>query len=213
MTINIKALKAALWDAWPVWAGLGSAFLVPWLISHTCASKRDVFLYSGMVFELGGLYLVAMGLSDMRRLFGRPPVKAVVSGWFGRVADAFKPSNTVIVAVAESGSATAFAEVRATNNTEEEASLEQRLDALELNVKRIQAELDSKVQGLRQKIDTATESIGQESRVRQTGDQEITRKLEEIAVGGIHLEALGLFWVCMGLIETNIPEIISEWFF
>jgi hypothetical protein len=49
-----------------------------------------------------------------------------------------------------------------------------------------------------------------ESNNRQTGDANISKLLEGFAVGGIHLELVGLAWLLLGMFGTSIPKELAD---
>jgi len=37
------------------------------------------------------------------------------------------------------------------------------------------------------------------------------RKIEEVAIGGLHLEVVGLIWLLVGVTAASIPDVIAAW--
>ncbi len=209
--VRWRALLIVLKEGWPLWVAVGGAilaFTMSWLVSTTLAST---IRYTGMVLQLFGLFTIARGLSELRRLFGRPPLISRVVGWFGRFLAVFAPPQTISAHVSGSGGATASGHARVTTSPGLRASVEERLYALEEKAKQLRNDLDNEVQGLRREIDVVRERIGQESQHRRVGDQEAERKIEEVAIGGLHLEIVGLLWLFLGVVGTSIPDEIAAW--
>ncbi len=90
-----------------------------------------------------------------------------------------------------------------------DASIERRLAVLEENLRALRDEMDAKVQDLRKRMASIKEQAERESREREVEDQKMAAKIEEVAVGGLHLETIGLLWLVFGVIGTSIPEEIA----
>jgi hypothetical protein len=212
LTVRWRVLLAVLKDAWPIWLALGVAvlaFTAAWFLSTT---PPAAIRYAGMMLQIFGLSTVAIGLSQMRRLFGRPSLSARIFAWFGRLVAAFtlrKPITGEGCLVG--GGSTLTGEGRVVRGVRAGAPLEERVSVLEDNLERLRDELDSRVQRLKQGLATVKENIDRETQERQVEDQKTARKIEEVAVGGLHLETVGLFWLILGVVGTSVPEEIAGW--
>jgi hypothetical protein len=82
---------------------------------------------------------------------------------------------------------------------------------LEENLKLLRDELDTKLQGVRRELGTLKESIDHESQERRVADEKTARKIEEVAIGGLHLEVVGLIWLFLGVTAASIPDVIAGW--
>ena len=49
-----------------------------------------------------------------------------------------------------------------------------------------------------------------ESQERRSGDERILAKLEEFSVGGLHVEAVGVAWIMIGLVLATAPDELSR---
>ena len=146
-----------------------------------------------------------------RRLFGRPSLIAKIVGWFQRLAAAFTPAKPITVQASAGGVAIAGGEARLVRGVSPGAPVEQRLSVLEENVNLLRDEMDTKVHGLRRELAGVKESIQHESKERQVEDQKTARKIEEVAIGGLHPETVGLFWLILGVVGTSIPDEVAAW--
>ena len=59
-------------------------------------------------------------------------------------------------------------------------------------------------------IDRLAKDLPKEREERRQADEEIARQIEGLAVGGLHLEAVGLFWLTLGLLAANLPDEIAR---
>jgi len=48
--------------------------------------------------------------------------------------------------------------------------------------------------------------VRREREERGAGDDRTTRQIEEVAIGGLHLEVVGLVWLILGVLGTSIPD-------
>ncbi len=200
LTVRWRALLTVLKDAWPIWLALGGvvlAFAAACFLSPTLpAAIRS----AGMILQIFGLSTVAIGLSKMRRLFGRPSVGTGIFGWFRRLAAAFTVPEPTTVRMSGADARTATGEVRVVIGVRPGAPLEERVSLLEENLDRLRHELDAGVQELRHGLATVKEDIQRETQERQVEDQKTAHKIEDVAIGGLHLETVGVFWLILGVI-------------
>lgn len=210
MTIRWRVLASKFREAWPTWlllGGLASALAIGWAFSKTLS---DAIRYAGMLLQLLGLITVAIGLSQMRRLFGRPSFGTKVYAWFRGLASAFRrPRPITLEGVGAIGSAQAFGDLRVSRGTRPDAPLEERVSTLEQNLRLFQEELDARVQQLRRELTGTKESIDRERRERVADNQRTNQKIDEVAVGGLYLEIVGLFWLILGVTGATIPGEIA----
>jgi hypothetical protein len=89
--------------------------------------------------------------------------------------------------------------------------LDERVSILEENLKLLRDELDSRLQGVRRELGTVKESIERESQERRVAGEKTARKIEEVAIGGLHLEVVGLMWLFLGVAAASIPDVIAAW--
>jgi uncharacterized small protein (DUF1192 family) len=92
------------------------------------------------------------------------------------------------------------------------APLDRRVALLEENVKRLRNEFYAKDKENMEKLSTLTGVIEEERRLREIEARRLSNQLEEFAVGGLHLEIIGLVWLFLGVLGTSIPdEIAALW--
>lgn len=97
-------------------------------------------------------------------------------------------------------------ETSAVRRVSAEANVDERLSELEGMIDQLRTETDAKVDQLRQALGALKKSVAQETQERQAADQMTARKIEELAVGGLHLEMDGLTWLIIGLVGTSVPD-------
>ncbi len=209
LTVRWRNMAPVLKDAWPIGliiGGVALAFTVGWFLSTTPSAAVR---YTGMILQILGLFTVAIGLSNMRRLFGRPSVTDKVFGWFGRLAAAFTRPKSYTLEASTGSSVIVGNRADVVRSVGQGALLEDRVLLLEENVKQLRHKMDTEVQELRRDLAAAKESIQRERAEREAADKEALRTIEEVGIGGLHLEMVGLCWLFLGIMGTSIPDGIT----
>lgn len=171
-----------------------------WLLSEPA---KDSVQYAGWLLEALGIGCVIHGLMDAQRRYKRPPLRAIVSRWFGLVATAFQPPRNEAVVAASIGSSTAFGTATVATVGPTPATVEERLAALEQGLNDLRARLASETEGLRRGIGTLQQDLQRERNEREAGDKRALQEIEDQAIGGFVWEALGLFWTFVGIVLTG----------
>ena len=86
-----------------------------------------------------------------------------------------------------------------------ESRLEHRLRELQRSAEQLARETQRDVSGLRAELHT-------ESSARVNSDAKIEGLLQEFAVGGLHLEWVGLWWLLIGTAATSIESELATLF-
>jgi hypothetical protein len=207
ITIRWRHLGNVLKSAWPAWLALIGIFVAFIFSLWPASTPSSAVRYTGMLLQIFGLGTVAFGLGKMRRLFDQPTLVEGLLQWLNDFAKTFTPPKNVnIKADIILGSSSAYGRGRVTNTPNPGASLEERLSAIEVNLANLQTELDAEINTTRGKFKDLKEDLQDETQERGRGDQKITHMIQEVAIGGLHLESIGLLWLILGLIGTSLPE-------
>jgi hypothetical protein len=209
MTIRGGVLAAALKDAWPLWLAIGGIALSVSTGRMFSKELSETVRYAGTALQVLGLATVAYGLSQTRQLFGRPSLRSNICGWFRKLAEAFVAPKPVSLQVSNGVIASVGLDAQLVRVAGEEASLEHRVSVLEKNLNQLRDELNANKKEFQQKIKTIRERIDSETQERRTEDEQTAKRIEELAVGGIHLEIVGLWWLFFGIVGTSIPDEIA----
>ncbi len=89
-------------------------------------------------------------------------------------------------------------------------SLESRVEALEQALKSFQQESGESTRRLEANLGEVNKSVEQEREQRITASDSTSRQIEQLAVGGLHLEVVGLLWLLAGTLLSNMPDEISK---
>jgi hypothetical protein len=215
MTLRWRALGAVIRDASPVWvllAGVVAAGLVGWLFA---AGTSTAVRWAGMILQLLGLAAVAYGLRQTRKLFDAPTVLGQAWGWFGRLRRAFRRPEPITLEAAAGGVAFVGGKVRLRRGAGAGATVEQRLDVLEANLKSFKEEFDQTTSELSNKTGWLEKELNRERDERKAADNKTWKQIEEVSIGGLHLEVVGLTWLALGVVATSIPDelarVVSPW--
>ncbi len=166
--------------------------------------------YLGLFLQIVGLVIVAQGLLNIWSKFDRPGLWATIKeGW----ARGPWHVRTRYVELAGTSNSMSSGAGYITTGVRPDASPEERLAALEENVNQLHKDFAN----LAGRFDTEGaklhEVIKQEQDQRESTDEDIKSTLEDLAVGGLHLEAVGLVYLIFGLILATIPGEIASWIF
>lgn len=162
---------------------------------------------SGLLLQILGIGTVAWGIRETRALFGRPTLVAEFRAWLrrfpvygGRVVSASVNITMPGLSLHARGSSSASAGP--------DASIEARIEALEKNVKLINERIDHTQNEMDQKFRSHADLLKQEEQTRGREDQAIREKLEATETGGLHISAMGVLWLFVGVtLSTAAPEI------
>ena len=166
---------------------------------------------AGLVLQLLGLATVAFGLRQTRKLFGRPSMRKTAALWLRNLRASFvRPTHQVITpGTAHMAFVANPAGVSVGRNPAR--TLEQKVAALEEEMDAVKQKLAKYRETLKESIDDLADQLQTESVQRHYGDSEIKEKLETMAVGGIHLEFVGLIWLFVGVICSGFPQEVAAW--
>lgn len=158
---------------------------------------------TGWVLELLGLGTVAWDIYNVRREFGQP-------GFFDGFLESLrrKPwrrSSAELQADIRLPEYHVHGRLSSWYELQSEASLEVRLDMVEKNLTILRTELQHTQQQLDNEKDVHKRSLSAERQAREAADLGISKKLEAAHTGGLHISAMGLAWLAMGLTFSTIP--------
>jgi hypothetical protein len=195
----------------PVWIACVVVLVVLLMCTYLAPSREVGIRYAGLTLELAGIATVAVGLRDKWHTFDRPSAKDLVIAWWKRMPG-FSPRTYVHVGSANITLGGLSAQAYGWHGAAPNSPVEQRIDALERNVEALQRLVVEARTEIRQQADQLNSKISAEERARRDADQALHARLEEFGVGGMHVEAIGLFWLVSGLILGSLPaELARLW--
>jgi hypothetical protein len=175
---------------------------------------NNLVRYVGLVLELLGLITVAFGLKGKRELFKKPSFVEHVTSWWNQ-RPAWKP--VTIIACGAFASANSFFSAKASIwHGAIDETVESRLAALENNLLSIRSEIQLIEQDANSKHSKLIHEIENEQQTRQSSILELSKRLEDMAAKDIGFEALGVYWLCCGLVFSSLPseiaDLLNYWF-
>jgi len=204
---RLKRIPGWLWKA--RFVGLALAVVVPILVFALSpgVDASSIRLW-GLLLQVLGILTVIWGISKTRSLFGHPPVFHKSWEWIKRCPlwakrDVLAIAGNTAVEIESAG------DIHVVRGAGKNATVEQRLEALEQNVTEIHSRISS-IQGhLQDRIKASEDALSQETRERTKGNEELREKLEATGTGGVHISAIGALWLLVGVtLSTAAPEIV-----
>ena len=92
----------------------------------------------------------------------------------------------------------------------EGATVEQRLEAVEKNVRRVRDDLSAHQKEADDRVRAQDEVMKRERAEREAADKEIHEKIKETETGGLKLNAAGVWWLLSGTVCSTFPEEIAH---
>lgn len=165
---------------------------------------------TGWVLELLGLSTVAWGIRETRQMFGRPDVLALASAWLARYPKypRYTGITGTIGTAEERDTAHAIGHV---SKARAAPTLEERVAALEVNLRATTNQVHHTQRDLSLEVHNRQAALNQERQTREQQDQELKHKLEAAETGGLHVSAVGLVWLALGLTLSTIPNELLCW--
>lgn len=191
-----------LLEPWHLW--LTIAVICVALVISINAKTEPVIRITGGMLQLSGILTIIWGINSTRKFFGKPGFLRSGQNWLRRFPRSRNVTGTGSATIGLSGSGYGYGTIRARPG----ASVEERIDALEQNVERIQETASRLNQLIDNNERRLRETINIESAARKQGDQDIEKKLEGFATGGFSITAAGAAWLFVGtILGTAAPEI------
>ena len=199
----LKRVAAWVWQGCHLLSGpllaLGAPLVAAWLWP-TEFGFRSV----GFLLQVLGVWIVWVGIRGTRKQFDVPGSWAQTKAWMssfprirGRVILA---SGSAIVSL--SGMS---ARAHVWSGVPEGATVEQRLEAVEKNVRRVRDDLSAHQKEADDRVRAQDEVMKRERAEREAADKEIHEKIKETETGGLKLNAAGVWWLLSGTVCSTFP--------
>jgi hypothetical protein len=66
--------------------------------------------------------------------------------------------------------------------------------------------MGAEIREVREQVTQAQEGLRRESEERRGSDDRTASQIENVAIGGLQLEVVGLVWLVLGVLGTSIPD-------
>jgi hypothetical protein len=172
------------------------------------ASERSIRFVGGGL-QLLGIGTVVWGISVTRKQFGRQPIHMWLYSWLRRFP--LIPRTGYVRANGIMPSISARGRITAVFTPNSNASVEERLLAIEQGIDTVQNRIGAAEAQIDHEIREAQSKIAVEAKVREGADRQTMSALESASTGGVHVSAIGALWLFVGvLLSTASPE-LSSW--
>jgi len=193
--------------AYPFWIAVGGIALVAAVAVAIGGTPVEEATIAGAGMELLGLATVAVGLSKLGREFGRPSLFDSLGSWFRDLPAVFKKQppriiNSVGGISITPGTGSALLTVKAAPGS----PIEKRVELLEKAVDLLRDYHGREIEKLDQAVERVAADLTIEQRERAQVDERLRTTVEELAVGGLHVEVVGVVWLFFGIFLGTLPE-------
>ena len=165
---------------------------------------EDAVRLWGLALQLLGLAAAALGIRDTRRMFGKPSFLQLVRGWISSIPGFSPPTQTIELSGTASVGCAASANLWA--GTKPGASIEDRLNAAESNLRALENRLNAAESGIETNHRELTHKIRDESDIRKEQIRLLDLRIEAASTDGLHLAAAGAFWLAVGVTMSTAPK-------
>lgn len=204
-----KLLIVWLWKARAGFAlvmVLVGAFCLDYFVYRTESSLIKI----GGVLQILGLCVTIGSLMSLRRYFGQPGLLALVVSW---IKD-FPKWNRPVSAISGSSEIRFSANAQATvwSNDDPGLPVEERIERIVKNLKRVQENANETTRSLNQLQDEHNAHKREITKKVEESQSEIRTELENLHTGDIIYSLIGLTWVAVGLIVSSFAPELHNWF-
>jgi hypothetical protein len=169
------------------------------------SNVEDRLRYCGIVFELCGLYIVFSGIENRLKLFADKGVVARALDWFRRFPRLHPRQIRMSAEGRAGGIGKAMGHLSTWRPIRAEASVEERLKTLEINLTNLKSNFEDEARGQREVVRDLAAAASRERKERETITTDLVAKLRSLGTSGVTVEISGLLWVFAGTIYANAP--------
>lgn len=201
--------RIALWAIGAWFAVLAGVIVVIALFVSLRIGTEQSLRLTGLCLQLLGIAAAAVGIRDLRRMFGKPSLLQLLRLWV-KAAPRLRP-RTINLSVSDGITVGGSLEsIELWSCPSQDAPAEERLKALASNLETLRARLlraEQKSSSLSQVLGSKLQS---EVAERQAEGQRLQKRIEAASTDGLHLAAAGALWLAAGIILSTAPnEILS----
>lgn len=201
-----RALHHFFVRPWPVWLmliGIGVAVTIGAFLGTTSYERAA---WAATLLEMAGLAKVAWDLHQVRKAYARPSIVEEITTWFRDLPALIGPPKGKVISVGTGEYFVVGERVSVSVKPGPNATLEQRVKLLEEELERVRDHAAAEHHDLRVRVDKIEASVATERTERTQGQDALQRKVADLAVGGLHLELVGLVWLLVGVALSTLPE-------
>ena len=184
--------------------------VVPVFFGLRYGADEAAIRITGMALQLLGILTVAWGIHTTRKEFGHPSIFTV---WYQRLSrfPSFRKRVVTVTGHITLPGMTVSGRGHASVSAGPGATIEARVQALEENLQIVHDRVSQTQNEMDHAFRKHSEALKQEEQVRDKEDQNIRAKLEATETGGLHISAMGAFWLFVGVIMSTVPVELAKW--
>lgn len=207
---RLEFLWKKLKQAKLLWIAVFPVPIVPYILTSIMGSGELAITFSGLLFELSGIFLVAWGFNELRTQHGHTTFREICMKWlreFGSIFERRTHINISIESILPSFGMSASGSVVTAHGANANISIQDQIKEL----KKEMSETKQKIAAAELKLGADIKSLRKDTSIKLNDLREaidkLSQKLDVLVFGDEYLEFLGLFWVAVGLLYSTIPEI------
>ncbi len=208
VTSYLKRIATWLWQGMHLASGPLVSIVPPLFVAWLWPTEL-AFRGLGFALQVLGVWIVWIGIRGTREHFEVPGSWAQTKAWWsnrprlhGRTIHA--SVGTIL------GSATLSARAHVWSGVPEDATVDQRLEALEKNVRRVRDDLSAHQKESDDRARTQVDDMKRERAEREAADAAIHEKIKETETGGLKLNAAGVWWLASGTVCSTFPQELTD---
>lgn len=206
-----RRLGTWLLKPWPVWLGLAALAALYIVCAQLSCAAEVRMRYTGMLLELMGIWTVARGLQQTRNLFKKPSLRAALTSWLSAFPR-WRTNTGILAGTAHMSLEGMRAQLSFTVGPPLNATIEQRVAALETNLQNVNGAFHASRREFEEKIATQETELKREQRERVEADGKLSKLLQEGIAGGLEIERLGLVLFILGLLFSTASTELARLF-
>lgn len=174
------------------------------LLSLSISTEQSLRL-AGLCLQLLGIAAAAVGIRDMRRMFGKLSFLELVRRWV-KAAPRLRP-RSINVSLSDGITVGAsLSSIELWSCPAPDAPMETRVKALESNLETLRTRLQRAEQKSSELTQSLSSQLHGEIAERKAEGQRLQGRIEAASTDGLHLAAAGAFWLAVGIILSTAPN-------
>jgi hypothetical protein len=206
----LKRVATWGWQGRHVYSGALLGFGLPIIVAVIHPSEF-AFRLVGFFLQVLGVWIVWKGIRGTRDQFEVPSSWAETKAWLAGFPR-FRGRTVVAVGAAAIGVSVGSARAYVWSGVPDGATVEQRVDAIEKNVRRVREDLSAHQREADDRARAHDKEMKRERSEREVADRAIHEKIKESETGGLKLNAAGVWWLFSGTLCSTFPGEIAGFF-
>lgn len=177
--------------------------------------RRDVtepeVRYAGMALQLLGVGTVIFGIRATRKLFELPGIFDWTRDWIQRIPVLGGRISNISGHIEAGSLVLAGARLQGTVSAGPDATIEQRLHALEQDAKLVKARIGQVEEEIDRKFRDHDAKLRKEQQTRASEDQAIKERMVAAQTGGLRISLMGTWFLLVGIALSAFAPDLARW--